>query len=85
MRIVEFASTLGHDLVPSSGKSRDAVRTIDLDAGLVTALQQQGKLQKREQLASKDYQASDYVFTKPHGGYYHPNICLDFWAPSVRS
>ena len=72
VRIVEFASTLGHDLVPSSGKSRDAVRTIELDTGLVSALQRQGKLQKREQLASKDYQVSDYVFTKPHGGYYHP-------------
>jgi integrase len=72
VRIVEFASTLGHDLVPSSGKSRDAVRTIDLDTGLVSVLQRQGKLQKREQSASTDYEASDYVFTKPHGGYYHP-------------
>ena len=72
VRIVEFASTLGHDLVPSSGKSRDAVRTIELDTGLVSALQRQGKLQKREQLASNDYEVSDYVFTKPHGGYYHP-------------
>ncbi|MBA2640091.1 MAG: hypothetical protein H0U77_08900 [Nocardioidaceae bacterium] len=31
VHVVEFVSTLGHDLVPSSGKSRDAVRTIELD------------------------------------------------------
>jgi integrase len=32
-RVVEFATTLGYDVVPSQGNSRDAVRTVDLDAG----------------------------------------------------
>jgi integrase len=38
VRVVEFASTLGYDLQPSTGKSRDAVRTIDVDDGLVRVL-----------------------------------------------
>ena len=29
VRIVQFASTLGYELAPSAGKSKDAVRTID--------------------------------------------------------
>lgn len=71
-RIVEFASTLGYELVSSHGKSRDAVRTIDLDDGLVGALRQQRKQQAAERLAAEDYVASEYVFTKPGGGSYHP-------------
>ncbi len=71
-RIVEFASTLGYELVSSQGKSRDAVRTIDLDDGLVSVLRQQRKQQAAERLAAEDYAASEYVFTKPGGGSYHP-------------
>ena len=41
VHVVEFASTLGYDLLPSTGKSRDAVRTIDLDDGLVRVLRLQ--------------------------------------------
>ena len=33
VRIVDFVSTLGYDMMPSVGKSRDAIRTIDLDDG----------------------------------------------------
>jgi integrase len=72
VRIVEFASTLGHDLVPSAGKSREAVRTIDLDDGLVGVLKGQRKLQAEEALRTADYEASDFVFTKPDGGACHP-------------
>ena len=72
VRVVEFVSTLGHDLVPSTGKSRDAVRTIDLDEHLVAVLRRQRKLQAEEQLASVKWMDSDYVFTKPGGGPYHP-------------
>ena len=50
VRIVDFASTLGHDLVPSMGKSHDAVRTIDLDDGLVKVLKAQRKRQAQEAL-----------------------------------
>lgn len=72
VRIVEFASTLGHDLVPSAGKSRDAVRTIDLDDGLVDVMRVQRKLQAEEALAAERYETSEYVFTKQEGGPYHP-------------
>ena len=72
VRIVEFASTLGHDLVPSAGKSHDAVRTIDLDDGLVNVLKAHRKLQAEEALAAERYETSEYVFTKRNGGWYHP-------------
>jgi integrase len=72
VRVVDFVSALGHDLVASSGKSRDAVRTIDLDDGLVDVLRRQHKLQAEEQLAATRWELSDYVFTQPGGGAYHP-------------
>lgn len=72
VRVVEFASTLGHDLVPSAGKSRDAIRTIDLDVGLLGVLKKQRDQQAEEALLKSDYKASDFVFTKPTGGAYHP-------------
>jgi integrase len=72
VRVVDFASTLGHDLVQSSGKSREAVRTIELDDGLVRVLRAQRSAQDQERLASATYEASDFVFTKPEGGSYHP-------------
>jgi integrase len=71
-RVVEFATALGHQVVASEGKSRDAVRTIDLDPWLVGVLRAHRKLQSTERLAAADYEDSDYVFTKPHGGPYHP-------------
>ncbi len=70
-RIVEFASTLGWDLVESQGKSATATRTIDLDSGLVGVLKQQGEMQRFE-ARRPDYEETEYVFTKPGGGYYHP-------------
>ncbi len=71
--VVEFVSTLGHDLAPSAGKSRDAVRTIDLDAGLVAVLRCQERLQASEREAAGDrWQESGYVFTMPDGGQCHP-------------
>jgi len=72
IRVVEFASTLGHDLVPSSGKSHDAVRTIDLDDGLVKVLQRQQKIQNLEKLAALQYEETAFVFTRKGGGSYHP-------------
>jgi integrase len=72
VRVVEFVSTLGYDLVPSSGKSRDAVRTIELDDGLIAVLRKQRKLQSAERLAAAQWEETDLVFTKPAGGRYHP-------------
>ena len=40
VRVVEFLSTLGYEVVASAGKSRDAIRTIDLDDQLVAILHQ---------------------------------------------
>lgn len=73
IRVVEFVSTLGHDLEPSRGKSKDAVRTVTLDNGLVRVLRQQGTEQAAEQAAAGEgWEESDAVFTKPGGGPYHP-------------
>ena len=72
VHVVEFVSGLGYNMVPSAGKSRDAVRTVDLDDGLVGVLRAQRKLQAEERLVAADYVESDYVFTRPSGGPYHP-------------
>ena len=65
VRVVEFVSTLGHDLVPSMGKSHDAIRTIELDAGLVGVLRrQQAAPGTKKAVAATQYESSDYVFTK---------------------
>ena len=72
VHVVEFAATLGHELVPSQGKSRDAVRLIDIDDWLVGILRNQRALQAAEELEAANYAESDYVFTKRSGGPYHP-------------
>lgn len=72
VRVVEFASTLGYDVVASSGKSRDAVRTIDLDDGLVRVLADQRERQADEHLAARADADTEHVFTKRSGGPYHP-------------
>jgi len=72
VRIVEFAATLGHDLVSSEGKSPDALRTIEIDQQLVEVLEGQRTLQQDERQRSSDYDDTDFVFTKPNGGSYHP-------------
>jgi integrase len=72
VRIVEFSSYLGHQLVASNGKSREAVRSIDIDAGLGGVLRAQRALQASERLAARVYEQSDHVFTRPAGGPYHP-------------
>ncbi len=72
VRVVSFVSTLGHNLQPSTGRSRDAVRTIDLDEGLVGVLRQQRKLQAEKRLAASSWVDSGMVFTKLDGEPYHP-------------
>jgi integrase len=72
VHVVEFVSTLGHDLQPSHGKSRDAFRSIELDDGLISVLRLQRTTQAKEALATADYEPSDFVFTKQTGGSYHP-------------
>ena len=72
VRVVEFSTVLRHEVVASSGKSKDAVRSIDLDAGLIRVLKSQRTEQAKERLAALAYEESEYVFTKPSGGPYHP-------------
>ncbi|MDQ6784032.1 MAG: tyrosine-type recombinase/integrase, partial [Actinomycetota bacterium] len=48
------------------------VRTIDLDNGLVKVLRAQRSLQAEERLSAAAWVDTDYVFTKPAGGNYHP-------------
>ena len=69
--IVEFSTTLGYKVVASSGKSRDATRSIELDDGLVEVLKGQRRLQAEEKLAAVEYLESDYVLHWA-GGPYHP-------------
>jgi len=73
-RVVDFVSTLGYELAASTGKSRDAVRTIELDDGLVRVLRQQKSIQSAERLAVPEWDESDLVFTKITGGQYHPQF-----------
>jgi integrase len=70
-RIVDFATTLGWDLVESEGKSATAIRTIDLDDDLVAVLQQQRDMQRFEARRT-GFERTDYVFTKKSGGHWHP-------------
>ena len=72
VRVVEFATYLGQQVIAASRKSKDAVRSIDLDAGLVGVLRSQRAAQAKERLAAPDYAESDFVFTKPSRGPYHP-------------
>jgi integrase len=73
VRVIEFVSTLGHDLLPSNGKSRDAVRTIVLDDGLVRVLERQRHLQAEDRgAAGRKWHESAHVFTNPDGRPYHP-------------
>lgn len=71
VRIVEFATTLGYELVESEGKSVTSRRTIDLDDGLAGVLRRQRE-QQRFETRRAGYEATDFVFTKPKGGSYHP-------------
>ena len=57
VRVNEFATVLGYDVQRSSGKSHEAIRTIDLDRHLVDVLRQQRKLQAEEQLRAATYEA----------------------------
>lgn len=72
VRIVEFASTLGYEVVASAGKSGDAIRSIDLGDQLVAILRAQRKRQAEERLAAARYVDTEHVFTRPGGGPYHP-------------
>jgi integrase len=83
-RVVDFVSTLGYELAPSTGKSRDAVRTIELDDGLVRVLRQQKSIQSAERLAATEWVKSELVFTKVTGGQYHPQFLSRMLATCTK-
>jgi integrase len=93
VRVVDFTAYLGYETVVSSGKSRDAVRSVDIDDGLVKVLQQQRDLQQGEQREHHDYELSDFVFTTPSGGPYHPQylshllgrLCSELGLPRLSA
>ena len=68
VRIVDFVSTLGYDMMASIGKSCEAIRSIDLDDGP----RQQKVLQNTERLAEPEWIEFDVVFIRPGVGQYHP-------------
>jgi integrase len=48
------------------------VRTIDLDDGLVRLLRSVRAAQSAERLSTVEYESTDFVFTRPSGGSFHP-------------
>jgi len=71
--VVEFSTYLGHDVVASSGKSRDAIRRVDIDRALVGVCEHSSRAQQaKERLAADFYEETGHVFTRPAGGPYHP-------------
>jgi integrase len=72
VRINEFASVLGYEVRKSTGKSNDAIRTVDIDAHLVDVLETQRDLQTNERQSAVEYLETEFVFTKSAGGAYHP-------------
>lgn len=72
-RLNEFPTTMGYRLVPSAGKNHTAVRTIDLDRRVIAVLELQAEQQRRER-EQPGYELTDYVFTRPMGGHYHPQL-----------
>lgn len=69
VRVVEFSSTLGYEVVASAGKNRDAVRTIDLDDHLARVLRAQRKGQAADRLEAEIHGGAH---TREAGGPYHP-------------
>jgi integrase len=66
-----------------SRQSATAIRTVDLDAGVVAVLKRQRDTQRFES-RREDYQVTDYVFTKPAGGHYHPQVISKMLARSFE-
>ncbi|MDH3294409.1 MAG: site-specific integrase [Acidimicrobiia bacterium] len=72
VRVDNFATTLGYEVVGSGGKSTDATRTLELDHHLAQVLDDQRRVQEKDQANTVDFERSSFVFTKPGGGPYHP-------------
>lgn len=74
IRVVEFVSALGYEVVESDGKSRDAVRTVDIDDNLVGVLRAQ-----HERTGDVEH-----VFARDDGAPFHPQyLSKELAATSV--
>ena len=62
LRVVDFVSALGYEVLESEGKSHDAVRTVDVDRHLVEVLQAQ----------HKQTGSWEFVFCRAGGDPFHP-------------
>jgi len=62
LRVVDFVSALGYEVLESDGKSHDAVRTVDVDRHLVEVLREQRKKTGRW----------EFVFCRSGGEPFHP-------------
>jgi integrase len=83
--VVEFSTYLGHDVVPSPGKSRDAIRRVDIDTALAGVLRAQRAQQAKERLAADSYEESGHVFTRPAGVPTIPSTSRGCSAVAARS
>jgi len=72
VRLQEFPTAIGWELIPSDGKTSTTARTVDLDSSMIDILRMQAAQQRREAEETSSYQQSEFVFTKPEGGSYHP-------------
>lgn len=70
--VSEFVSTLGYEVVASTGKSRTSTRPIDLDDQLVEVLKLRRRQQAEELQQAADGRSSEFVFCREHGQPYHP-------------
>ena len=70
--VVEFSTYLGHDVVASSGKSRDAIRVSTSTGPSSACCEHSVWEQAKERLAADFYEETGHVFTRPAGGPYHP-------------
>lgn len=62
LRVVDFVSALGYEVLESDGKSHDAVRTVDVDRHLVEVLRRQHEKTGRW----------EFVFCRSGGEPFHP-------------
>jgi len=83
--VVEFSTYLGHDVVASSGKSRDAIRRVDIDRALVGVLRAQRAQQAKERLAADFYEETGHVFTARPVVPTIPSTCHACSAATARS
>lgn len=85
VRFHEFPTAIGYRLVASDGKTRTTARTVDLDQRMVDVLRLQADRQMNEAASVDEYKATDYVFTQPMGGSYHPQRITKILTAEIKT